>query len=92
MAISCVGWVTNHFVSTRFPGQSDVTAAVGCVLRTLSICVVNDLNHFSAFAVGIVANIYGRLFNGNAFVVMVTCLSVISWSVHLCANLCSHCE
>ncbi|KAH9058082.1 hypothetical protein EDB87DRAFT_1685728 [Lactarius vividus] len=54
VAISCVGWVTNHFVSTRFPGQSDITAAVG------------------AFAVGVVANIYGRIFNGNAFVVMIT--------------------
>lgn len=54
VAISCVGWVTNHFVGTRFPGQSDITAAVG------------------AFAVGVVANIYGRIFNGNAFVVMIT--------------------
>ncbi|KAH9049767.1 hypothetical protein EDB83DRAFT_2507273 [Lactarius deliciosus] len=54
VAISCVGWVTNHFVSTRFPGQSDISAAVG------------------AFAVGTVANIYGRIFNGNAFVVMIT--------------------
>ena len=26
---------------------------------------------FSAFAVGFVSNIYGRFFNGNAFVVMV---------------------
>jgi len=54
VGISCVGWVTNHFVGTRFPGQSDINAAVG------------------AFAVGVVANIYGRLFSGNAFVVMIT--------------------
>ena len=32
VAISCVGWVTNHFVGTRFPGQSDISAAVGYVL------------------------------------------------------------
>ena len=72
MAISCVGWVTNHFVGTRFPGQSDITAAVGYVLpfvyRPLSVTASAN----SAFAVGVVANIYGRLFNGNAFVVMVT--------------------
>ncbi|KAH9971879.1 hypothetical protein BGW80DRAFT_1318981 [Lactifluus volemus] len=54
LAISCVGWVTNHFVGTKFPNQSDISAAVG------------------AFAVGITANIYGRLFGGNAFVVMIT--------------------
>ncbi|KAI0295613.1 hypothetical protein B0F90DRAFT_1811458 [Multifurca ochricompacta] len=54
VGISCVGWVTNHFVSKRFPNQSDISAAVG------------------AFAVGVIANIYGRLFRGNAFVVMIT--------------------
>ncbi|KAH9971269.1 hypothetical protein BJV74DRAFT_889383 [Russula compacta] len=54
VAISCIGWVTNHFVSTRFPNQSDISAAVG------------------AFAVGVIANIYGRLFRGNAFAVMIT--------------------
>lgn len=31
VAISCVGWVTNHFVSTKFPNQSDISAAVGWV-------------------------------------------------------------
>ncbi|KAH7886562.1 hypothetical protein F5I97DRAFT_1926861 [Phlebopus sp. FC_14] len=54
IAISCIGWVTNHFVSTKFPNQSDISAAVG------------------AFAVGFVSNMYGRFFNGNAFVVMIT--------------------
>ncbi|KAI9461872.1 hypothetical protein F5148DRAFT_1276653 [Russula earlei] len=54
VAISCVGWVTNHFVSTRFPNQSDISAAVG------------------AFAVGVIANVYGRFFRGNAFAVMIT--------------------
>ncbi|KAI0051865.1 DUF1212-domain-containing protein [Auriscalpium vulgare] len=52
--ISCAGWCTNHFVGTKFPNQSDVSAAVG------------------AFAVGLIANVYGRVFNGNAFVVMIT--------------------
>ncbi|KAF8553122.1 DUF1212-domain-containing protein [Imleria badia] len=54
IAISSIGWVTNHFVSTKFPNQSDISAAVG------------------AFAVGFVSNMYGRFFNGNAFVVMIT--------------------
>lgn len=30
--IACIGWVTNHFVSLRFPNQSDISAAVGCVI------------------------------------------------------------
>ncbi|KAG2346252.1 DUF1212-domain-containing protein [Suillus weaverae] len=54
VAISCIGWVTNHFVGTKFPNQSDISAAVG------------------AFAVGLVSNLYGRFFAGNAFVVMIT--------------------
>ncbi|KAJ7843969.1 hypothetical protein B0H13DRAFT_131525 [Mycena leptocephala] len=54
IGISCVGWVTNHFTSVKFPNQSDITAAVG------------------AFAVGFVANVYGRFFSGNAFVIMIT--------------------
>ncbi|RDX46358.1 DUF1212-domain-containing protein [Lentinus brumalis] len=54
VAISCIGWVTNHFTGTRFRNQSDISAAVG------------------ALAVGFVANMYGRFFNGNAFVVMIT--------------------
>ncbi|ESK97089.1 pheromone-regulated membrane protein prm10 [Moniliophthora roreri MCA 2997] len=54
IAIACVGWVTNHFVSTVFVGQNDISAAVG------------------AFAVGFVANMYGRFFRGNAFVIMIT--------------------
>ncbi|KAF8435404.1 DUF1212-domain-containing protein [Boletus edulis BED1] len=54
IAIACAGWVTNHFVGTKFPNQSDISAAVG------------------AFVVGLVSNIYGRFFNGNAFVVMIT--------------------
>ena len=54
VAISCIGWVTNHFTGTRFRNQSDISAAVG------------------ALAVGFVSNIYGRFFNGSAFVVMVS--------------------
>ncbi|KAF9233444.1 hypothetical protein BU15DRAFT_53866 [Melanogaster broomeanus] len=54
IGIASVGWVTNHFVSVKFPNQSDISAAVG------------------AFAVGFVSNMYGRFFNGNAFVVMLT--------------------
>ncbi|KAJ7101471.1 hypothetical protein B0H15DRAFT_816210 [Mycena belliarum] len=29
VGIACIGWVTNHFTGTKFPGQSDVSAAVG---------------------------------------------------------------
>ncbi|KAI6144460.1 hypothetical protein BKA82DRAFT_4178224 [Pisolithus tinctorius] len=52
--ISCMGWVTNHFTSLKFPNQGDISAAVG------------------AFVVGFVSNLYGRFFEGNAFVVMIT--------------------
>src|ERR1700733_12780398 len=34
--------------------------------------------HFSAFAVGLISNIYGRFFGGNAFVVMVRKIKWIS--------------
>ena len=54
--ISCCGWVTNHFTGLAFPGQADISSAVG------------------AFAVGIIANLYGRIWKGNAFVVMVCTL------------------
>ncbi|KAF8073818.1 hypothetical protein FPV67DRAFT_1410830 [Lyophyllum atratum] len=54
IVIACIGWVTNYFTSTKFVGQSDVSAGVG------------------AFAVGIVSNLYARLFKGNAFVIMIT--------------------
>jgi len=54
IAIASIGWVTNHFVSIKFPNQSDISAAVG------------------AFAVGFLSNIYGRFFDGNTFVVMIT--------------------
>lgn len=56
LLISCAGWVANHFTGLAFPGQSDISSAVG------------------AFAVGIIANIYGRVWKGNAFVVMVRIL------------------
>jgi uncharacterized membrane protein YjjB (DUF3815 family) len=72
VAISCVGWVTNHYVTTAFPNQNDVSAAVGCV----RLCLLSPWSPLtrptSAFAVGLVANLYGRLFRGNAFVVMIT--------------------
>ncbi|KZT05711.1 DUF1212-domain-containing protein [Laetiporus sulphureus 93-53] len=54
VAISCVGWVCNHFTGTKFPNQNDIPAAVG------------------GMAVGFLANLYGKFFNGNAFVVMIT--------------------
>ncbi|OBZ72872.1 hypothetical protein A0H81_06707 [Grifola frondosa] len=54
VAISSIGWVTNHFTGLKFPGQSDISAAVG------------------ALAVGFVSNLYGRFFNGNSFVIMIT--------------------
>ncbi|KAK0459199.1 DUF1212-domain-containing protein [Desarmillaria tabescens] len=53
VVIASVGWVSNHFTSTKFVNQGDISAAVG------------------AFAVGFVANLYGRFFSGNAFVIMI---------------------
>jgi hypothetical protein len=29
IGISCIGWVTNHFVETKFINQIDVSAACG---------------------------------------------------------------
>lgn len=29
VAISCIGWVTNHFTATKFVNQNDISAAVG---------------------------------------------------------------
>ena len=29
VAISCVGWVCNHFTGLKFAGQADISAAVG---------------------------------------------------------------
>ncbi|KAJ6632256.1 hypothetical protein B0H10DRAFT_9933 [Mycena sp. CBHHK59/15] len=29
ISISCIGWVTNHFIGKKFPNQSDISAAVG---------------------------------------------------------------
>jgi uncharacterized membrane protein YjjB (DUF3815 family) len=72
VAIACVGWVTNHFVGSKFPNQSEISAAVGSVLLTspISHCLTIQ-RAYSAFAVGVIANVYGRFFRGNAFAVMV---------------------
>ena len=32
IAISCLGWTTNHFVGLKFPGQSDVSSAAGALV------------------------------------------------------------
>ena len=29
IAISCLGWATNHFTGLKFPGQNDVSSAAG---------------------------------------------------------------
>lgn len=31
VAISSIGWTCNHFTGTKFPGQSDISAAVGAL-------------------------------------------------------------
>jgi uncharacterized membrane protein YjjB (DUF3815 family) len=77
VAISCLGWVTNHFVGKRFPNQSDISAAVGWVPTVSSLPAPLTFKLCSAFAVGVIANIYGRFFRGNAFAVMVYPLSSI---------------
>lgn len=53
--ISCIGWACNHFSALKVLGRNDVSSAIG------------------AFAVGLVAvaNLYGRVFSGNTFVIMV---------------------
>ena len=69
-----MGWVTNYFTGRRWVGQSDIIAAVGCV--SYHQLTVTDLHaHYPsrAFAVGLVSNLYSRIFSGNAFVVMVCC-------------------
>lgn len=40
MLFSCCGWVVNHFTSTKFENQSDISAAVGCVTSTSSLSFV----------------------------------------------------
>lgn len=45
MLFSCCGWVVNHFTSTKFENQSDISAAVGCVLS----CYPPSIAHPSNF-------------------------------------------
>jgi len=76
IGIACIGWVTNHFTSTKFINQSDFCAAVGYVSAQLTVMheIMLTLPSNSAFAVGIVANVWARvglLTGNNAFVIMV---------------------
>ncbi|KAH9021301.1 hypothetical protein EDB85DRAFT_2189706 [Lactarius pseudohatsudake] len=61
VAISCVGWVTNHFVSTRFPGQSDISAAVGATAH-LPSAPLRTYMVVSSMATAFVVMITGILF------------------------------
>lgn len=37
VVISCIGWVTNHFVGKKFVNQNDISAAVGYAAFLVSV-------------------------------------------------------
>ncbi|KAH9895599.1 DUF1212-domain-containing protein [Cubamyces lactineus] len=70
VAISCIGWVTNHFTGTRFHNQSDISAAVGA----LAVGFVSNLygrffsgNAFVIMITGILFQLPSGLANGGLF-------------------------
>ncbi|KAI0773058.1 DUF1212-domain-containing protein [Trametes elegans] len=70
VAISCIGWVTNHFTGTRFRNQSDISAAVGA----LAVGFVSNLygrfcngNAFVIMITGILFQLPSGLANGGLF-------------------------
>ncbi|KAF8231502.1 DUF1212-domain-containing protein [Tricholoma matsutake] len=58
VAISCIGWVINHFTGTKFVGQSDIIAAVGA----FSIGIISNL--YAQFFSG---NAYAIMITGILF-------------------------
>lgn len=69
--ISCVGWVCNHFTGTKFPNQSDISAAVG----GLAVGFISNLygrffrngNAFAVMITGILFQLPSGLANGGLF-------------------------
>lgn len=66
--IACGGWTANHFASAQFVNRSDISSAIGYELAFLNTVLNADKDR--AFVVGVAGHVYGRLFQGNAFVVM----------------------
>ncbi|KAL4061818.1 hypothetical protein V8B97DRAFT_648494 [Scleroderma yunnanense] len=68
IAISCVGWVTNHFVGLKFPNQSDISAAVGAFAVGFVSNLYGRFFHGNAFVVmitGILFQVPSGLGNGG---------------------------
>ncbi|CCM05223.1 uncharacterized protein FIBRA_07433 [Fibroporia radiculosa] len=71
VAISCIGWVCNHFTGTKFIGQSDISAAVG----GLAVGFVANMygrffrngNAFVVMITGILFQLPSGLANGGLF-------------------------
>ncbi|KAI0643470.1 DUF1212-domain-containing protein [Trametes meyenii] len=70
VAISCIGWVTNHFTGVRFRNQSDISAAAGA----LAVGFVSNLygrfcngNAFVIMITGILFQLPSGLANGGLF-------------------------
>ncbi|KAF8226480.1 DUF1212-domain-containing protein [Tricholoma matsutake] len=68
VAISCIGWVINHFTGTKFVGQSDIIAAVGA----FSIGIISNLyarffsgNAFAIMITGILFQVPSGLGSGG---------------------------
>lgn len=70
VAISCIGWVTNHFTATKFVNQNDISAAVGA----FAVGVVANIyarffsgNAFVVMITGILFQLPSGLGNGGLF-------------------------
>ncbi|KAI0086031.1 hypothetical protein BDY19DRAFT_375413 [Irpex rosettiformis] len=70
VAISSIGWTCNHFTGTKFPGQSDISAAVGA----LAVGFVSNLyarffrgNAFVIMITGILFQLPSGVANGGLF-------------------------
>ncbi|KAF7985473.1 hypothetical protein HWV62_5241 [Athelia sp. TMB] len=68
IAISCVGWVTNHFVGTKFINQNDISAAVGA----FAVGFISNLygrffggNAFVVMITGVLFQVPSGLSNGG---------------------------
>lgn len=68
VAVSCVGWVVNHFTGTKFVGQSDVIAAVGA----FTVSIVSNFyarffsgNAFTIMITGILFQVPSGLGSGG---------------------------
>jgi uncharacterized membrane protein YjjP (DUF1212 family) len=68
VGIACAGWTSNHFVGLAFPGQSDISAAVGAFVVGVLANTYGRLCRANAFAVmitGILFQLPSGLGNGG---------------------------